>query len=292
MPLRSLDLLRTLNTVAQSPSLSAAAADLSLTKGAVSYQIKKLEQELGFRVFIRAGGKLALTDQGRMLWHASQSAIQQLDREISTIQKSRFQITIGMSTYFASRWLSQRLMRFTNNHPETSLRIQPVAGTIDVNQDGVDMAVRWGFGQWRDCRTELLFPCPAFATGNPDLASRVSRLGLEATLEHTTLLHDLEDSQSWQHWFKQAGLVYREVDRHIVIPDPNVRVQAVMDGQGIALNDRLVQNELQSGMLQMICDVKLQNYGYYLAYPSPVTENPHLQAFKQWLFEEVARDGN
>ena len=290
MHLKSLGLLRTLDTVARCLNLGVASKQLNLTKGAVSYQLKKLEDELGFAVLNRDAGKLSLTNQGEKLWRASLQAIEKLDTEISEIRQAHSSaITVGMSTYFASRWLSPRLMRFTSANPDIQLRIQPVAGTIDVHQEGIDMAIRWGYGQWQDCRTEQLFRCPAFATANPDLAEEIVARGLEQGLANAALLHDLEDSESWKQWYNAAGLDYRDSDMRLVIPDPNVRVQAVIDGQGLALNDRLLMQELQNGQLVQLSDVTLDHYGYYLALPNEVPINSAMDSFCTWLREEAAK---
>ena len=290
MPIKSLGLLRTLDAVASSMNLGNAARALNLTKGAVSYQLRKLEDELGFAVFERTVGRLVLTDQGEKLWHASRTAIQKLDSEISEIRQTHSNtITIGMSTYFASRWLSPRLMRFTSANPDIQLRIQPIAGTINVHQEGIDMAIRWGYGQWQDCRIEQLFPCPAFATASPALAEAITAEGLATGLAKATLLHDLEDSESWQQWYNAAGLDYRESEMRLVIPDPNVRVQAVIDGQGLALNDRLLAQELRGGRLVQLSEITLDHYGYYIAFPHDAPENSAMHSFRAWLHAEAAR---
>ena len=85
----------------------------------------------------------------------------------------------------------------------------------------------------------------------------------------------------------QPGSVTRPTRDDLVVPDPNVRVQAVIDGQGVALNDALVASELSSGQLFQISPVELSDYGYYLAYPRGTLSNPALQAFRDWIILEA-----
>ncbi len=75
----------------------------------------------------------------------------------------------------------------------------------------------------------------------------------------------------------------------LVIPDPNVRVQAVIDGQGLALNDRLLAQELRGGRLVQLSEITLDHYGYYIAIPHDAPENSAMHSFRAWLHAEAAR---
>ncbi len=283
----SYDSLRVFDAAARHGSFSLSARTLNLTKGAVSYQIKRLEQDLGFEVFRRVPRGVELTEKGRRLWHASQTAFSTLDREIAELRNDRMaRITIGMSTYFASRWLSQRLMRFMAAHEEIGIRLQPTNDLMDFSVDRLDMAIRWGAGEWSDMKTERLFICPAFPTTGPALASLAQRDGVEAALNQGSLLQDRDGSTSWQDWYSAAGLPFPGDQEGLVIADPNVRVQAVMDGQGIALNDDLVSPEMREGKLFRISGVELVDYGYHRAYPAGALNDPALRAFRDWIVAE------
>ena len=290
MRFRSFDNLRIFDVVARHLSFTAAAAELNLTKGAVSYQIKQLEGELGFEVFQRQHRGIALTERGRRLWQSSRQAFQDLERQIAGLRADDpTRITIGLSTYFASRWLSPRLMTFMAAHPRIGLRLQPLVDLIDLEAAQIDLAIRWGRGDWRDLEIEPLFPCPAFPTAGTGIAGRVGRQGLAATLPDLVLLQDRDGSRAWADWHRAAGLPYQPGGDDLVIPDPNVRVQAVIDGQGIALNDALVTAELAAGQLVRISDRSLEDYGYHLAYPPGALDNPALKAFRDWIVAEAQR---
>lgn len=288
MRFRSYGNLRILDVVARHLSFTAAAHELSLTKGAVSYQIARLESELGFNVFERKHRGIALTDKGKKLWQASQAAFQDMEREIASLRdENPAHITVGMSTYFASRWLSARLMNFMASHPQIGLRLQPLIDLIDLRAEQIDMAIRWGKGEWTDLEVELLFLCPAKPTAGASIARKIDELGIEAVLPDLTLLQDRDGSAAWADWHKAAELSYRSGRDSLVIPDPNVRVQAVIDGQGIALNDSLVDAEMSAGELFQVSTVELSDYGYFLAYPTEALSNPNLKAFRDWIVEEA-----
>ncbi|MGI9437059.1 MAG: LysR substrate-binding domain-containing protein [Geminicoccaceae bacterium] len=288
MRFRSYDSLRLFNAVARHLSFTKAARDLNLTKGAVSYQIGRLERELGFQVFLRKHRALVLTEKGRRLWHVSEVAFRDLEREIAQLREAvPGKITVGMSTYFASRWLSPRLMTFTANHPRIGLRLQPMVDLFDLGGQQIDLAIRWGKGDWTDMEIEPLFPCPAFPTAGSEITKQIADRAPERSLADWPLLHDRDDSTAWQDWHGAAGLTYRVTRDDLVIPDPNVRVQAVIDGQGIALNDSLVATELTDGRLSRVSYVDLSDYGYHLAYPKGSLGTPGTNAFRDWIIDEA-----
>ena len=276
--------LRTFCVVARHGQISAASEELNLTKGAVSHQIKVLEGELGFDLFHREVRGVRPTQKGQQLLHVARSAFDSVDRQIMALREERRRsVTLGTSTYFASRWLSPRLMEFTAAHPKIRLRIQPMVNLFDLEREGIDIAIRWGKGDWSDMKIEPLFQCPAFPTAAPIIADQVERRGLQRVMGETTLLDDRDGSTAWAEWLAEAGLPQVAQQGSLTIPDPNVRVQAVLDGQGIAINDALVQREIDAGALRRISEVEMANYGYHLAIPADAVNNPEAAALLDWL---------
>ncbi len=162
---------------------------------------------------------------------------------------STLSLTVGVSTYFAVRWLSPRLMTFMQSHPDVQLRIQPMIEFSEAEMQGVDLAIRWGNGNWKDGTVTPFMPMPSFPVGNADVAGRVERLGIREAVTELTLLRDREDSNAWSEWFELANLPPQARRDVLIVPDPNVRVQAVINGQGVALMDDLVGDELAGGKL-------------------------------------------
>jgi len=288
MPFRSYDALRIFAAVAQHRSITAAATALNLSKGSVSYQIRKLEGDLGFRLFERQRQRLSITGKGEKLWRSSQLALGQLDRDIRELQREEpDRITIGALTYFFSRWLSSRLMTFMEANPNIAVRVEPITGIADLEQSDIDVAICWGSGEWTDIKHDLLFECPARPTANAAVTARVREIGLERALIEIPLLADSSGSTGWREWHRRAGLDYRPMHNRLVIPDSNDRVQAVIDGQGIALWDSLVQNELDSGELCYLSDVVLDDAGYYLVYTASASERSAVVAiFVDWIRQQ------
>ena len=145
MQFRSYDSLRVFDAVARSLSVTKAADELNQSKGSVSYQITKLERELGFDLFNRSHARLSLTKSGRRLWHVSQAALGQIEHEIADLRSAvSGTVTVAMLTYFSSRWLSPRLIRYFESHPGVSLRIEPISSIEMLDSVNSDFAIPLG----------------------------------------------------------------------------------------------------------------------------------------------------
>jgi DNA-binding transcriptional LysR family regulator len=288
MKFRSYDSLKVFDAVARKQSMTKAATDLNLSKGSISYQINKLEENLGFALFERSNARLHLTENGRRIWNVSLNALQQIDQEIEDIRGSDTRaLCIGALTYFSSRWLSPRLMDFFEKNAGFSLRIEPINSLADLKTKDVDLAILWGVGEWKEYESRLLLRLPSVPTANATIAKEVRILGIEAAVKQVPLLGDSSGDTGWRAWHRAVGLPYLPSKSSLTIPDSNSRVQAVIDGQGIALWDRLVAPEIKSGQLVELTDRKLDTSGYYLVF----TKDPHatqVQAMIDWLFAQTA----
>ena len=287
MTFYSYDMLRTFQVVAANLSLTAAASQRNQSKGSVSYQIKKLESQLGFALFKRSNARLHLTSEGQRLLQVSKVSLDQIDQEIESLRcKEPAPLTIALQTYFLSRWLSPRLMRFTAAHPEIGLRFVPLNFIAEMESIDADISICWAKEGMINAPHERLFACPACPTGNGKIAERVKKEGIDEVLLSVPLLLDSSDSAGWQDWFDRAGLDLKNSQQGRSIADSNSRVQAVIDGQGIALWDRLVAHEISSGHLQYLSDIWLDEYGYYVRAKDSSLESKAVELFLNWLRDE------
>ena len=281
------DSLRLFVEIAQFGSFSEAAVALHMTKGAISYQIKTLEASLGLMLFNRNSRGVTLTSEAKQLLTACGSSYLAIEAELASLKGSDTQtLTVGTSSYFASRWLSPRLMTFMESYPDIQLRIQPMTQLFELDRQGVDVAIRWGNGAWNDVDIKPFMSMPAWPVGNRVAAEKVRRVGLKRAFAEFTLLRDHDDSDAWSDWFEAATLPLQTRKDTLIIPDPNVRVQAVINGQGIALNDKLVARELEDGRLVRLSKVELASYGYFLARPPVGTSTKSVDAFVHWLQQQ------
>ena len=188
-----------------------------------------------------------------------------------------------MTTCTTSRWLSQRLMSFLQSYPDVQLRIQPMIQFSEYEMQEIDLAIRWGDGNFGDGAVTPFMPIRSYPVGSNAAAGQVERLGMRAAISNFTLLRDRDDSNAWSVWLDAAMLPPQTRRDALIIPDPNVRVQAVIDGQGMALMDDLVKDELESGKLYRLSDIDLPDYGYFIVQPHRSTDTKPVQLFSDWL---------
>ena len=110
--------------------------------------------------------------------------------------------------------------------------------------------------------------------------------GLDKVILSTPLLLDSSEGAGWQDWFDRSGLDFRKSQKGLSVADSNSRVQAVIDGQGIALWDQLVTPEVNSGHLQYLSDVWLDEYGYYVHAKESGIASEGVRLFLNWLIIE------
>ncbi|WP_440681522.1 LysR family transcriptional regulator [Candidatus Pelagibacter sp. HIMB1623] len=280
-------MLRTFQVVAKNLSMTEAALKLNQSKGSISYQIKTLENQLGFTLFERSNARLHLTSKGQKLLNVSTLSLDQIDQEIELLKfKKPTPLTIALQSYFLSRWLSPRLMKFTAKHPEIGLRFVPLNFINEMDNIEADISICWGKEGMINSPHERLISCPACPTANSQIAERVKKEGLDKIILTTPLLFDSSESIGWQDWFSHAGIDFKKSIQGVSISDSNSRVQAVIDGQGIALWDNLVSPEINSGNLHYLSNIQLDEYGYYIRVKENILENDTVKLFFKWIKEE------
>ncbi len=286
----SLKALHAFEAAARHSSFTLAAAELSLSQGAISYQVRQLETGFGSPLFHRRTRQVELTPAGKALFRAVSRLFAELDDEIARIfpERGDARLTVAVTTYFVTRWLSSRLGRFLNSHHGFTLQIQHSVNDPNFSLDNVDLAIRWGDGRFPGSESELLIEMPMFMVCAPALLERADGLARPEDVLRQTLLRDQEDIDYWPQWLQAAGLEATHTPDAPVIVDPNVRVQSAVDGQGLALANPLVQAEIDAGLLVEPFDIRLQGYGYYLIWSRNSRQDEALRLFRDWLRDEVA----
>jgi LysR family glycine cleavage system transcriptional activator len=287
--LPSMKALHAFESAARHGSFMAAAEELAVSAGAVSYQIKQLESSLGTHLFERRTRHVVLTGNGEKLFATIHRQLQELDTTIGQIAPARSSgsLTVSVSTYFVTRWLSPRMGRFITEHPNIVIRLQHSVNDPGFTPDQTDIAIKWGDGQWTNSHSELLLALPMMAVCAPSLKrGRNALTGIDQLHRHT-LLRDQDTADLWNEWLVQAGRPELTANGPVIV-DPNVRVQAAIDKQGLILANPLINDLIKSRQLCEPFNHRLEGYGYYLVYNQRMTGNRVLTAFKNWLQNEAS----
>lgn len=280
-----LSALRAFETAARHLNFSRAAEELYITHSAVSHQIKTLEGHLEVKLFRRSGRAMLLTSEGQRLYAHVREAFARLQKGVAELRPEarRGTLTVSVLPGFAARWLVPRLPDFYRHHPELDVNLRATTGLTDFGREDVDLAVRFGPGQWPGLVAEKLLDEEIFPVCSPRYrGGKLPRTPEE--LLGCTLLHHVYEP--WEEWFRAIGLKTAAIPPGPGFSESNLLLKAAVEGQGVALAlGVLVQSELKSGELKQ-CHASLKaRYAYYLVHPEQDPLPPKVGAFKSWLRE-------
>lgn len=283
--------LRAFETAARLMSFKAAAEDLHVTPGAVSQQIKLLEDRLGKALFMRQTRRIELTEAGRSLLVPTQQAFRLLADAVARVRgsdNSRI-LAVSLLPSFAALWFVPRLGHFRARHPEIDVRISATPRLADISRDEVDVVIRYGLGDYPGLHVEHLLDDDLFPVCSPKLLEGPVPLAQPADLSHHTLLHD-ELRQEWQLWMRAAGVEGLDISHGPSFSLWELAFQAAIAGQGVALGrSTLVQEYLASGKLVKPFHVSSHSrFGYYLVCLPERAGEAKIAALREWLKDEVA----
>src|SRR5215470_14882104 len=203
MPRRlpALNALKAFEAAARHESFTRAAEELFVTQGAVSHQVKALEQELGIKLFDRERQRLVMTGSGREYLAVVRDALDRiaLGTERLMQRRSSGALTISTSPDFAAKWLVHRLGRFAEAHPDIALKVSADMHHVDFAREDVDLAVRHGDGNWAGLHVERLCSEELFPVCSPKLVEGRRRLGQPCDVLKFPLLH-LDRREDWGRW--------------------------------------------------------------------------------------------
>jgi LysR family glycine cleavage system transcriptional activator len=278
--------LRPFEAAARLESFSRAADELHLTHGAVSHQVRALEEHLGCALFARHGKRVALTAAGRAFAERVRAALAQIAQAAEQLRPSRRdnRLTVSVLPSFAAGWLMPRLIRFMEAHPGIEVNMMATIALADFERDEVDVAIRFGPGPWPGLACEMFLEDEYFPVASPRTkAPRTPRDLLAMRLIR-------EDRQYWPEWFAAAGVT---VDRPIEGPlfnDASYSLQAAARGEGIALARRsIAADEIARGRLKRLFALGLPSpERYWFVSPRPLERAPRVRAFRDWVRAELA----
>jgi LysR family transcriptional regulator, glycine cleavage system transcriptional activator len=295
-----LNALRAFEAAARHLSLTKAAAELNVSPGAVSHQIRGLEALLGVELFERRARAVVLTASGKLLYPGLQTGFLHIREAVAGLKPSDNERVLVISTPpgLTSKWLAGRLYRFSSAHPEIDTRISSSLNNANFATDGVDLAIRnmpdepphdAALVMEKLVSLSLVPVCsPKLieSSGPLDTAARIAR----APLIHDDTLTSRAPVPTWSDWFAAAGLAHVEIARGLSFNSADHALDAASEGAGVLL----VQNILAYDMLRggrLVIPVKLalpSGRAYFLVRPKRARERPQARAFIDWLKQEFA----
>jgi len=279
--------LRAFEAVARLGSVVQAADELHVTHGAVSQQLRALEEYLGLSLFNRQGKRLAITDDGRIYALRLRMAMGDIASATSDVLSlpRPDELIIAIVPSFGAHWLLRRLPRFIAAHPGLKLKLRASLELVDFQVDRVDAAIRMGPGNWEGTSQAHLFTDELVAVA----AARFNGGQLPRTPAEIIAAPLIRSVESWSPWLSAVGLPQTALGGP-VYSDSNLVVEALRQGQGVSLTRRsLVHDLVRDGELVLLSDIAVPYQNpYWLIWPMRSHGTAKLRSFTDWLNGEIA----
>jgi LysR family transcriptional regulator, glycine cleavage system transcriptional activator len=280
--------LRALEAAARHRSYSRAAEELAVTHGAVSQQIRRLEAELGARLFERRGNAMVPTPQAQRLAGEVTRALGVLSNAVADFAAAAVKdpLVVSLDPQFASRWLPSRLPRLLADHAGANLELRVEERRADFVTDGVDMAVRYGAGVWDGVEVRRLYSETLIPVLSPQLQAKLDLESPHCLLDAPLLHHG---HRPWALWFRAHGVEPPEV-KGVVLDDSVMLLEAAAQGLGVALaRSGLIEQDLRTGRLVKPFEVGVASeLGMWVVWRADSRKLRRIEALRDWLCDEAA----
>lgn len=293
-----LNALRVFESAARHLSFSRAAEELAVTPGAVSQQIRQLEDIIRAPLFKREAKGLQLTDLGRSAMPLVAEGLDRL-RDASALMREpprRRQVSISVAPSFASKWLMPRMDDFHRHHPEVEVWVSADMAPVAFDQGQIDLAIRYGPGHYPGHVSERLLIESVLPVCAPALMQGANPIRTPADLVHHVLLHDMSGDgdpgrPDWPMWLMARGVRHADARRGSRFNQSAMLIEAAVAGRGVALAKRtLAQADLAAGRLiaPFHDGGAVVGFAYHLVHPKDRPLSPSARAFTDWLRMQAA----
>jgi LysR family glycine cleavage system transcriptional activator len=281
--------LRAVEAAGRRGSLARAAEELGVTPGALSQHIRKVEAQLGRKLFERTARGLTPTAVGAPLIESLTRGLQEIARAAAEARRGSG-LTISVAPVLASKWLVQRLTRFHAAHPEIALRIDASTELADFYDSDIDAGVRVGVGPWPGVRAERLAGLALFPVCSPAMAERVRSVD---DLARVPIIRDHGSPGRWRLWLAGQGAPDLPLAAGPVYSDAGLCLEAAIAGQGVTMAwPTLAADALKSGVVRVPFAGSVDaGESYWLVASAARAPSAAARAFARWLKAELAADG-
>lgn len=292
-----LNALRVFEVVGRLQSISKAADELNVTPGAVSRQIKTLEDWLGQSLFIRCHRRILLTPFAAAFLPPISGALTQIGDATATSLGLAAKAPLRVCSYptFTQRWLIPRWTEFYRRHPQITVEFVTSVEPTNPHVAGYDAAICVGNPRtaWSECVHSLLFDIEAIVVCSPTLVEQNGSRIAEADIGRFPLLRSMLRPDDWKHWLREIEQT-RSVDPYAgpAFENANLAIQATLAGLGLLVADRvLVAEDLAAGRLvEPIPHRRQTRHSFYLVIPRAQSRDIRLNTLAEWIKAEAASD--
>ncbi len=290
-----LNAMRAFEAAGRHVSFTRAAEELRVTPGAVSRQIKLLEDFLGVPLFERGNRELRISAAGQAYAASLNGIFEQMHGATSRVVNANRErsLHVHCAMTFTLRWLMPRLPQFHKLYPKREIRLTTALAPVPahlLNTGDFDVTIQLGRGDWEGLVAHRLAGGELVPVCSPALleARAIKRPN---DLGGQVLLHSLARPDDWRDWLAAAGGDKVDPTRGLRFESSSLSYQAAIDGMGVAIGQMaLVIDDLEAGRLVPAVDFVFQTgNAYYVTYVERAARHPQLVEFRDWIVEEAAR---
>lgn len=288
-PLRALQAFR---YAARELSFKAAAEAMNISNAAVSSHIRGLEEFLGMKLFVRLTREVKLTPEGSRLSGFIETGFQEIERGIATFAPNSDPTNLKVATLpsFANRWLMPRISRFQERYSHIKLSIMPGFSLVDFQGDGVDLAIRFGKGNYPGLESRFFMEESLVVVCHASLAGG-QKVEPSDLAKMPWLVDDSIDMRgSWGKFQSALGIKIPDTSIRLEVNEASAQVEAVLAGRGVSLiRHSLVADMLKEGLLIQPIDFSMSaEYHYYLVAPEAKFRTEKVRSFVSWISSEMS----
>lgn len=303
MRLPPMNSIRAFEATARHMSFTKAAEELNLTPSALSYQVRSMEEILGLKVFRRLNRAIELTETGARLYPNIRDGFEKIRQSFEQLAPDTPDHILVVSTgpAFAAKWLTPRVARFLDAYPDIELRISASLKLVDFNQDGIDIGLRFGNGQYADLKAMKILPDQITPMASPRFLETHPELKHPLDLQHVPLLHDdslsdwktrptVKEIPNWQTFFRDLGLNEAQARRGLRFNHADHALDAAIEGLGVVMGrNTLAASDVKTGRLvRVFPEVSLDTHmGFYLACRPQDLSRRKVKVFWDWIVAEA-----
>lgn len=292
--LPALTALRAFEAAARLGSVTAAAAELSVTQGAISRQIRLLEEDLQQPLFRRLHRGIELTAGGQRLSASLTDAFGQIGHAVADLKRPNDEVSVKAAPTFAIRWLLPRLVEFRRAHPAIKLQVSTAWHDVDLDKEDFDCgitgcdqpATRSSQYLWVELVKETILP-----VCTPDYVRKMGAPYAAADFARHTLLHPMPDRSDWRKWMEGWGGGRFDVSGGQTFDTIDLAIRAAEAGLGVAIAElSLLTDQIELGQLITPIPIAVPTglSNWFVCRPN-LAERPAVRLFRDWLVAEAAK---
>lgn len=286
--IRNIKSIQVFNAVSEIRNVTRAAQFLNTSQSSVSYHIKKLETDLGYALFRRTKQGLELTREGAVLAGHVEQGLSTIQTGLERVANQAGSVRVALLPMFSSRWLSSRLGRLMEEHPDIQLSIHNHNNSFAHMPNPAsfaDLGIQWGRGNWAAFEVQRLWPEDLAVVCSPEYLEK-NPIREPADLRHCTLLH-VDDRRMWQEWLSMNKVPAPVPQSQMMLEDRHFQLSSTINGLGVSLfASWLVREELESGVL---VNPFGRNFGtsfaYHLILPKGNAASRPVRQFRDWMLQ-------